>query len=91
MDGYAFSYQLGAMKPGPAIYQAICNQIGMQPGHYLSIDTGRIVMIGDSKRCDQDGPRSIGIMGFHLDRKGLESINDILQFIELVIGCNGKI
>lgn len=37
-------------------------------------------MIGDSKRCDRDGPRSVGIMGFHLDRTGRGSLNDLVQF-----------
>ncbi|MCF5167546.1 HAD-IA family hydrolase [Pseudomonas congelans] len=91
MDGYAFSYQLGAMKPDPAIYHAICNQIGKEPGHYLGSEKGGLVMIGDSKRCDQDGPRSIGIMGLYLDRKGRGSINDLVQFAELVVDHDGKL
>ncbi|WP_439858315.1 HAD family hydrolase [Pseudomonas syringae] len=88
MDGYAFSYQLGIMKPEPAIYQSICNQMGVESGHYYSSERGCVSMIGDSPRCDRDGPRENGIMGYHLDRKGRGSINDLLQFAELVIDHN---
>lgn len=28
----------------------------------------QIAMIGDSPRCDRDGPKAVGIKGFHLDR-----------------------
>lgn len=41
-------------------------------------------MIGDSKRCDRDGLRSVGIMGFHLDRTGRGSLNDLVQFADLL-------
>nr|WP_259469463.1 HAD-IA family hydrolase [Pseudomonas syringae] len=90
MGGYAFSYQLGVMKPDPTIYQSICNQMNVEPGHFFMEGAGRVLMIGDSLRCDRDGPRSVGIMGLHLDRKGLGSINDLLQFAELVLGHNCK-
>jgi FMN phosphatase YigB (HAD superfamily) len=90
MDGYAFSFELGVMKPQSAIYRSICNQMGMEPGHYLSREKSEVVMIGDSKRCDRDGPRSVGIMGFHLDRTGRGSINDLMQFAELVIDQNRR-
>lgn len=88
LDGYAYSFELGVMKPEPAIYQSICNQVGIEPRHHLSGGKGGLYMIGDSKRCDQDGPRSVGIMGLHLDRKGVGPINDLLQFAELVISYN---
>lgn len=90
LHGYAYSYELGLMKPNPAIYQAVCAHMGIEPGHYLDERKGGVFMTGDSKRCDQDGPRSVGIMGLHLDRTGRGSINDLLQFAELVIDHNLK-
>lgn len=90
MDGYAFSFELGVMKPQSAIYRSVCSQMGIKPGHYLSRDEDEVIMIGDSKRCDRDGPRSVGIMGLHLDRKGLGPINDLVQFAKLVIDQNRK-
>lgn len=84
MNGYAFSFDLGVMKPEPAIYQLICNQMGVEPGQFFSREAGRVVMIGDSRRCDRDGPRAAGIMGFHLDRTKRGQIHDLKQFAQLV-------
>ncbi|WPX63538.1 HAD family hydrolase [Pseudomonas sp. MH10] len=74
MHGYAFSYELGVMKPDPLIYQAVCEQMGVMPGQYFSGAIGRVFMIGDSRRCDRDGPRAVGVFGLHLDRTGLGQI-----------------
>jgi len=90
LDGYAFSYEVGVIKPDPLIYHAICSQMDVEPGHHFGGERGRVLMIGDSKRCDQDGPRLIGMVGLHLDRKGRGSINDLLQFAHLVIDHNRK-
>jgi FMN phosphatase YigB (HAD superfamily) len=90
LDGYAFSYEVGAIKPDTIIYQSICIQMDVEPGHHFSSEQGRVLMIGDSKKCDQDGPRLIGIMGFHLDRKGQGAINDLTRFADLVIDHNRK-
>jgi FMN phosphatase YigB (HAD superfamily) len=90
LDGYALSYEVGAMKPDPVIYKNICNQMEVEPGHLFGGERGRILMIGDSKKCDQDGPRLLGMMGLHLDRKGQGAINDLLQFAELVVDHNRK-
>jgi FMN phosphatase YigB (HAD superfamily) len=88
MDGYAFSCELGVIKPNPAIYQAVCNQMNVEPGSYFGNGAGRVLMIGDSGRCDRDGPRLIGVMGFHLDRAGCGPVNNLLQFVELVLDQN---
>jgi len=88
LDGYAFSCELGVMKPNPAIYQAVCNQMKVEPGSYFGNGAGRVLMIGDSGRCDRDGPRLIGIMGFHLDRAGCRPVNNLLQFVELLLDQN---
>lgn len=85
LDGYAFSYELGVMKPEKEIYTFLCKQIGVEPGHGFHDGGDRIFMIGDSQRCDRDGPRAAGIMGFHLDRRGQGGIRDLLQFAQLVI------
>ncbi|PBP46245.1 HAD family hydrolase [Pseudomonas syringae] len=88
MDGYAFSCELGVMKPNPAIYQAICSQMKVEPGSYFGNGAGRVLMIGDSRRCDRDGPRSVGIMGLHLDRARHGRIDNLLQFVELALNRN---
>ncbi|MEE4697093.1 HAD family hydrolase [Pseudomonas alliivorans] len=85
MDGYALSYELGVIKPDPSIYQSICTQMNVVPGNHFDLEKGRVLMIGDSRRCDQDGPRAVGVMGFLLDRSGRGQINDLSQFAQLVI------
>ncbi|PHN17205.1 HAD family hydrolase [Pseudomonas sp. ICMP 561] len=89
MDGYAFSYELGAMKPNLEIYLAVCEQIDIAPGDYFSPQQAQAVMIGDSVRCDRDGPRVVGLMGYHLDRSGRGAISNLVQFVRLVIEKNG--
>lgn len=83
LDGYAFSYELGVMKPSPVIYRAACRDLGGQPGQQMWGD--RVVMIGDSIRCDRDGPRSVGIAGFYLGRKGGGDFDDLIEFAECVL------
>ncbi|MBD8755684.1 HAD family hydrolase [Pseudomonas coleopterorum] len=85
MDGYAFSCELGVMKPNPAMYRSICSQMAVEPGYSFDLEAGRIVMIGDSKRCDRDGPRTIGISGFHLGRTEHGQIRNLTQFAQIVI------
>lgn len=36
-------------------------------------------------RCDRDGPRTAGIMGFHLDRTGRAKITNLVEFAQLVV------
>jgi FMN phosphatase YigB (HAD superfamily) len=88
MDGYAFSYEQGLMKPDPEIYLSICNQIAVEPGHCLGGNRARVYMIGDSPRCDRDGPRMVGIMGILLSRTRAGKIRDLTQFAQLVIDQN---
>lgn len=90
MDGYAFSFEAGVMKPDPSIYRLICDQMNVEPGHYFSDNLGKVLMIGDSQSCDQDGPRAVGIAGCYLDRTGRGKIHDLMQFAEMVIAHNAQ-
>lgn len=62
LNGYAYSFAVGATKPSANIYREALKSVSAAPE-----DTW---MIGDSKRCDCDGPAAFGIQGFYLDRKG---------------------
>lgn len=84
LNAYSFSYELGVTKPDPAIYRAVCNDLGVVPGHLFG-GGAQLAMIGDSPRCDRDGPRATGIKGFHLDRYGAGAIRGLMQFAELVV------
>lgn len=85
LDGYAFSYQVGAVKPDAMIYQSVCNALQVTPGHLFGDQHDQVAMVGDSLKCDQDGPRAVGMLGFHLDRSGRGAVRDLVQFAQLVI------
>lgn len=87
----AFSYELGVMKPDPSIYLSLCRKMGVEARDAEREKAGeenRVVMIGDSRKCDRDGPRGVGIVGYHLDRSGLGQISDLMQFASLVTDHN---
>lgn len=71
LDAYLFSYELGVAKPDPAIYVATCTALGCKPCEVL--------FIGDSRRCDFEGPRGFGMQAGWLDRKNGLTLLDALQ------------
>lgn len=84
LNGYGFSYQLSVMKPDPAIYRATCEQLGVRLG--CDFDTEeRVFMVGDSARCDRDGPRQVGGSGFLLHRGGKGDFSNLLEFAQAVL------
>ena len=88
---HALSYELGLMKPNPSIYLAICREMGLEIQH-VKPETdparSRVVMIGDSRKCDRDGPTAVGIQGYHLDRSGMGQISDLMQFAHMITDHN---
>ncbi|WP_017901515.1 HAD family hydrolase [Pseudomonas asplenii] len=87
-DAFALSYEIGALKPEPLIYQAMCDSLGVQTHRYVLPGAPSILMIGDSPRCDRDGPRTLGISG-HLLTRGRGGIENLVQFAELVLQSSG--
>lgn len=69
LGAYGFSYRIGVMKPQAAIYQHTCDLLDVRLGNELR-GQKRIVMIGDSERCDRNGPGQVGISGHLLRRNG---------------------
>jgi FMN phosphatase YigB (HAD superfamily) len=74
LGAYCFSYRIGVMKPQAAIYRHTCDLLDVRPGNELS-GLKRVVMIGDSERCDREGPDQVGIKGYLLRRNGRGSSN----------------
>ena len=81
LDGYALSAEVGLMKPDVAMYQHICTQLEVAPSQLPESNAPHVLMIGDSRRCDADGPRAAGIEGYHLDRSGAGRFRDLLGFV----------
>ena len=71
LEGYVLSYEVGAAKPDPAIYAAVCESLGSRPRDVL--------FIGDSKRCDVQGPQAFGMQACWLDRLGGQTLMDALK------------
>lgn len=71
LDGYIFSYLVGARKPEPPIYDAACDALGCRPKDAL--------FIGDSKRADFEGPQDYGMQARLIDRKSGQTLLDVLK------------
>lgn len=84
LDAYAFSAETGVLKPDPEMYRSVCVMLGVSPGQVLGSETAQVLMIGDSKRCDEHGPRSFGIVGYHLDRKGAGRFRSLIEFTSAI-------
>lgn len=62
MDFYALSYEQGAAKPDPRIYQYCVQQLDLPPES--------ILFVGDTPAADVQGPRASGLQAILLDRGG---------------------
>lgn len=60
LDAHVWSFDVGAIKPDPAIYVQACRALGCAPGEVL--------MVGDTRAADVDGPRALGMQALLLDR-----------------------
>jgi HAD superfamily hydrolase (TIGR01509 family) len=68
--GYVMSYEVGAYKPQPAIYQAVVDLLGVEPS--------RILFVGDTERADVDGPRAVGMKAVHLNRRAGQTLLSVI-------------
>lgn len=81
LDGCALSAEVSLMKPDPAMYQHICTQLEVAPSQLPGSNAPHVLMIGDSRRCDADGPRAAGLEGYHLDRSGAGRFSNLLKIV----------
>lgn len=84
LDAYALSAEIGVLKPDLEMYRSVCAMLDTFPSQVLGSETTQVLMIGDSKRCDELGPRAFGIVGHHLDRKGAGSIRSLIVFTSAI-------
>lgn len=61
LDGIAWSFRVGAVKPDAAIYRYICDELDCFPEE--------ILMVGDTFKTDVLGPRFFGMESIQLDRR----------------------
>jgi HAD superfamily hydrolase (TIGR01549 family) len=75
-DAIAWSFEAGACKPDPAIYRYLCQALGCAPGEVL--------MIGDTRDADYDGPRAFGMPALRLVRSGAGTGDTVSSLLELL-------
>jgi HAD superfamily hydrolase (TIGR01549 family) len=79
-DAYAWSFDVGAIKPEPAIYQYLIERLGCS--------ASSIAMIGDTLEADALGPGRLGIQGHHLQRDGIgdsRRLTNLTDFCEHIL------
>lgn len=74
LDGYAYSFEVGAVKPAFEIYRTATD--------LAAVSMSEAWMVGDSKYVDCDAPSTYGIHGFFLDRRGTQGFSTLHQFTE---------
>ena len=85
IDAFGFSFALGAMKPHAFMYRATCELLGVG---IEDVAKNHVVMIGDSEKCDRDGPCAAGIRGFVLNRHGGGDFISLTEFADMVLSRN---
>ncbi|MFZ2587604.1 MAG: HAD family hydrolase [Alphaproteobacteria bacterium] len=82
LDAYAWSYEIGAVKDEPAIYQWVCQKLELKPE--------QILFTGDTYKADVLGPRVAGMRAVHLQRDrtkayaeaGISDLMGILGYVQ---------
>ncbi len=70
-DEHVFSFEVGAAKPDPQIYQEVCSRFGVQPR--------QILFIGDGRRADLAGPQAFGMQARLIDRNAGQTLVRVLR------------
>jgi FMN phosphatase YigB (HAD superfamily) len=81
LDAYAWSFEVGAVKPEALIYRYICDALQCLPHE--------VVMIGDTFDADYTGPNSYGMQGFYLARDGEKLVKRSLTRIDEILPLLG--
>lgn len=82
LDGYSYSFAVGAIKPSSEIYQHAVQLVRASPHEAW--------MVGDSKRCDCEGPAAFGMRGFYLDREGVDGYATLHTFADELLRSRGS-
>lgn len=71
IDIYAWSYEVHACKPDPAIYQYFIDQ--------LHCTAEEVLFVGDTPLADVQGPTAFGMSAKLIDRKNDQTLHDVLN------------
>lgn len=81
LDAYAWSFEVGAIKPDPKIYRSICNALALAPEN--------ILFVGDTYIADVEGPRAFGMQAIHLARDDRSPDDSFLHSLDGLIADFG--
>lgn len=70
-DACTWSFEVGALKPEPKIYDHVCRALECAPHEVL--------MVGDTLSADYEGPRKFGMRAIHLSRNGGSKLRDSIS------------
>ena len=70
LDAYAWSYEVGSIKPDSRIYQYLIDQLGCH--------VKDVLFIGDTPLADFSGPKEFGMSARLIDRKNGQKLADVL-------------
>jgi HAD superfamily hydrolase (TIGR01509 family) len=78
-DAYAWSFQVGAVKPDPKMYSFVCEALQTNPKEVL--------MVGDTFEEDFLGPRRAGMQSVYLDRAlqspGTDTVSSLSEVMNI--------
>lgn len=75
-DACVWSFEVGALKPEPKIYDHVCRALDCTPQEVL--------MVGDTRSADYDGPRKFGMRSIHLSRNGVSRVRDSISSLSKI-------
>ena len=70
VDATVLSYEVGHAKPEMTIYALVEEQ--------LNLPKEQILFVGDTQRCDYDGPKAYGFQATHLQRRLGQDLRSIV-------------
>ena len=74
LDAYAWSFEVGAIKPDSAMYRLVCEMLACAPQE--------ILFVGDRLDADYHGPRGVGMRSVHLVRHGDAQVTETIQSLD---------
>lgn len=71
LDTYIWSYEVGAIKPDPKIYEVVLEK--------LSCEAHEVLFIGDTLLPDVCGPKAVGMSARLINRQAGQNLHDVLS------------
>ncbi|MES1949764.1 hydrolase of HAD-superfamily protein [Salinisphaera sp. S4-8] len=80
MDGFALSYEVGALKPDRRMFEAAAR--------HLEMSADQILVVGDSVTDDIEGAHALGMASIQVDRSG--TVADTIASLEPLLSLLSK-